>query len=220
MGRQRILFIVALRSVERRIRPSLEPRYEVTIVSLRREALQQIEENPPDLALIDVPSIRFDLDRFYDSLNELPVRVATLLLLGKGMRLDQMPRANGYLRHPFTSQQLMRRLSRAISPGLSETFEWQGLGLDTANRFLIWGVHQIPLTPQQTALALAFLESPDRVISRGELMRQVWGTDYVGDTRTLDVHIHWLRKALAQARAPFELITERGVGYRLSSIRS
>jgi DNA-binding response OmpR family regulator len=216
LDRQRILFVVGLRSVEREILPSLSQRYEVMVTSLRREALHVVAEAPPNLILFDVPSIRFDVQRFCDVLSALPVPIPLMLLLGKGMRLDQMPQANGYLRHPFSPHQLLRRLGRAIPADVRETCEWQGLCLDTENRLLIWNLQQVPLTPKQAALGLAFLEEPDIVISREQLMRDVWGTDFMGDTRTLDVHIHWLRTALAQSGAPFELVTERGVGYRLT----
>ncbi|MGC9521351.1 MAG: winged helix-turn-helix transcriptional regulator [Anaerolineae bacterium] len=215
MDRQHVLFVVAHRSVERRLRPSLEQRYEVTVAAIRREALQSIEEEPPDIILVDVPSIRFDVSRFFDSLSDLHVPVITFLLLGKGMRLDQLPRANGYLRHPITTRQLMRRLSRVVPTGPREMVEWHGLYLDTENRLMIWRGQQVPLTPKQASLARVFLTSPETVVSREHLMKEVWGTDYMGDTRTLDVHIHWLRKALAQTEAPFEIETERGVGYRL-----
>ncbi len=215
MDRQHILFVVAHRSVERRLRPSLEQRYDVTVAEIRREALQNVEEEPPDIILIDVPSIRFDVSRFFDSLNDFPVPIITFLLLGKGMRRDQMPRANGYLRHPFSDRQLMRRLSRVVPTGPRETVQWKNLYLDTENRMMIWRGQQVPLTPKQAALAQVFLTSPETVISREHLMKEVWGTDYMGDTRTLDVHIHWLRKALTQTEAPFEIETERGVGYRL-----
>lgn len=217
MDRQHILFVVAHRSVERRFAPSLEERYAVTIAQLRRDALSLIEAEPPDLVLVDVPSIRFDVERFFQAFEDLPVQMTTFLLLGKGMRLDQMPRANGYLRCPFTARQLMRRLSRIVPTGPRETTEWQGLCLDTENRFLIWRGRQLPLTPKQAALALVLLSASEEVVTREKLMKEVWGTDYMGDTRTLDVHIHWLRKTLSQLEAPFEIETKRGVGYRLTT---
>ena len=80
---------------------------------------------------------------------------------------------------------------------------------------LIWDTRQIPLTPKQAALTLAFLRTPEVTLSRARLMQDVWGTDYLGDTRTLDVHIHWLRKSLKQLQAPFMLETLRGKGYQL-----
>lgn len=215
LDRQRVLFIVGHRTVERRLRPSLERRYEVSVVHLRREALDYLEQEPPDLILIDVGSIRFDVVRFFESLADFPARILTFQLLNKGTRLDQVPRAHGYLRRPFSTRQLMRRLRRVLPAGPQKTVEWRELCLDTENHFLIWGAHQVPLTPKQALLALAFLESPNHIISRERLMKDVWGTDYMGDTRTLDVHMHWLRNALSQVQAPFELETHRGEGYRL-----
>jgi DNA-binding response OmpR family regulator len=215
VGRQLVLFVVALRSVERQLSPALEERYQVACASVRREALQLIEHRRPDLVLIDTPSIRFDIARFFESLADHSV--ATFLLLGKDMRADQMPRANGYMRYPFSDQQLLRRLARVIPAGPRDIVGWQGLCLDAENRFLIWQGHQVPITRKQADLALAFLESPDQLITREQLMREVWGTDFMGDTRTLDVHIHWLRKALRQTGAPFILETQRGAGFRLTS---
>jgi len=57
------------------------------------------------------------------------------------------------------------------------------------------------------------------MLSRSLLMQKVWGTSYLGDTRTLDVHIHWLRSALATLDAPFQVRTHRGVGYSLVSLQ-
>jgi DNA-binding response OmpR family regulator len=193
----------------------LEQRYDVTVTRLRREALSHLEAAPPNLILVDVSSIRFDVMRFFDAFDDLPVSLTTFLLLGKGMRLDQMPKANGYLRHPFSPRHLMRRLSRVLPESPRDTVVWRQLCLDKENHFLIWDGQQVPLTPKQAALALVFLTSPETIVSREQLMKQVWGTDYMGDTRTLDVHIHWLRGALEDVTAPFIIETKRGVGYQL-----
>jgi DNA-binding response OmpR family regulator len=217
VNRQSVLFVAAHRTLVRRLCPSLEQHYNVQVARLRRDALQVIESEPPDLVIVDVSSIRFDVTRFFQAFEDLPVKVQTFLLLGKGIRLDQMPRTNGYLRHPFSARQLIHRLQRVVPAGPRTTIAWEELHLDVENRLLIWRGQQIPLTPKQSSLARVFLESPDTVISREHLMHEVWGTDYMGDTRTLDVHIHWLRKALSQVQAPFELQTERGVGYRFIS---
>lgn len=210
-----MLFIVSHRAVERRLRPSLEQRYNVTVTRLRREAVALVEEEPPDLILVDLPSTRFDVGRFFDGLDDQPLPVATFLLVGKGTRANQIPKANGYLRHPVSTRQLLQRLSRVIPVGHRETVVWCDLCLDTENRFLIWLGQQVPMTPKQADLAEVFLTTPNTVISREQLMKEVWGTDYMGDTRTLDVHIHWLRKALDELQTPFAIETERGVGYRL-----
>jgi DNA-binding response OmpR family regulator len=211
---QRILFAVAYRTVERQLHPVLRRHYDLTSIRLRREAMQALEEGPlPDLVLIDVPSIRFDVTRFFESIETMELSVATFLLLGKGMRLDQMPKAHGYLRHPFSSRQLLARLRRVLPPTLHRTVEWCGLCLDTESNFLIWDERHAPVTPKVAALSRIFLTRPDEIITREELMKEVWGTDYMGDTRTLDVHIHWFREALTEVGAPFELMTKRSVGY-------
>lgn len=215
MTRQGVVFVVARKSVERQLRPGLEQRYEVCIAHTRREALQCVRREAPRVVLVDAASVRFDVGRFFTTLHELLEQVYTFLLLGKGMRLDQMPRANGYLRHPVTSAQLLRRLSRLVPTAPQQIVSWQGLALDIENHFLIWGGRDLPLTPKQVELAHYLMAHPETTVSRAELMKHVWGTDYLGDTRTLHVHIHWLRKALAELKAPFAILTERRVGYRL-----
>jgi DNA-binding response OmpR family regulator len=70
------------------------------------------------------------------------------------------------------------------------------------------------LTPKQFKLLHLLLENPDQVLSRKTIMRRVWETDYLGDTRTLDVHIRWLREKIEKNPSqPRHLITVRGVGY-------
>jgi DNA-binding response OmpR family regulator len=77
------------------------------------------------------------------------------------------------------------------------------------------------LTPKQTKLLEVFLHNPGRLMTRPVLIRQVWHTDYTGDTRTLDVHMSWLRQAIEPVpRAPTYLKTVRGMGYRLDLAES
>jgi DNA-binding response OmpR family regulator len=76
---------------------------------------------------------------------------------------------------------------------------------------------QTTLTPRLFALLELFIENPGTVIPREEMFKQVWKTSYTGDTRTLDVHISWLRQAIeADPRNPKLLQTIRGVGYKLN----
>ena len=74
----------------------------------------------------------------------------------------------------------------------------------------------VSLTPRLVRLLQALMEHPGEVFDRGELFRYVWETGYTGDTRTLDVHVSWLRQAVEQdPRHPDYIKTVRGVGYRL-----
>ncbi len=77
------------------------------------------------------------------------------------------------------------------------------------------GRNPVRLTPKECALLTAFMRNGGEVLSREFLMKEVWDTDYLGDTRTLDVHICWLRRKIEKdPRRPIYLRTVRGVGYR------
>jgi two-component system phosphate regulon response regulator PhoB len=191
--------------------------YSINVVNIRRQALKYLAENEVDLVLIDVPSIRFDLLRFFESLKNLDAVCLVFLLLGKGGRFDKAPHADGYLRHPVTTRQLLRRLARILPAHTGEIVSWKGLSFDTASQLLMWRGQRVPLTPKQAALAVVFLRRPETLITRIELMQDVWGTSFMGDTRTMDVHIHWFRKALKQLNAPFSLVTKRRKGYIFQS---
>ncbi len=72
------------------------------------------------------------------------------------------------------------------------------------------------LTPKQCDLLAMFMQRPNQVISRRELMEQIWKTGYLGDTRTLDVHVRWLREKIEpDPDHPVVLVTKRGIGYVL-----
>jgi DNA-binding response OmpR family regulator len=88
--------------------------------------------------------------------------------------------------------------------------------LNLKQRCVVQGNHESHLTPKQARLLEVFMRHPGEVLTRAFLMKQVWDTDYLGDTRTLDVHIHWVRKAIEKdPRSPTYLRTIRQVGYRL-----
>ncbi len=214
-GRPCILLLSRRRTLRRALLPALQERYGVTCAGTRREALAALHAHPPVLVLVDVASLRFDLARFLeDARRDLP-DLLCFLLLPDGADVGSFPHADVVLRQPFTVAQVVRRLERFLSRQSGDVLEWHGLKLDVGGRRLIWGTAQAVLTPKQTALAQAFLREPERLLTRARLMREVWGTDYLGDTRTLDVHIHWLRKALAKLGGTFAVETVRGKGYRL-----
>lgn len=210
---QQILFIVHNPAVEASLLSGLMQHYNVRVATLRRDALKFLAKYEVDLLLIDVASIRFNLNRFFDSLNKIDADCLIFLLMGKGGRFDQVPHADGYLRHPVTTRQLLRRLSRILPSQSGEVISWKGLSLDTSSQLLMWRGQRVPLTPKQAALAQAFLKQPETLLTRADLMQDVWGTSFLGDTRTMDVHIHWFRKGLKQLGAPFSLVTQRRKGY-------
>mgnify|MGYP003565713928 FL=1 len=88
--------------------------------------------------------------------------------------------------------------------------------LDLENACLKKNGNLIHLTPKETKLMALLMKNVGKVVSRSELMQEVWNTEYLGDTRTLDVHICWLRQKIEEnPRIPECILTRRGQGYEL-----
>ncbi len=99
--------------------------------------------------------------------------------------------------------------------GAQQVFRAADLTLDLARRELKGCNGHNKLTPKECELLALFMSYPGRVLSRKLLMKEVWETDFLDDTRTLEVHICWLRKKIEEdPRKPQRLRTVRGVGYR------
>ncbi|MBN1994901.1 MAG: winged helix-turn-helix domain-containing protein [Anaerolineae bacterium] len=99
---------------------------------------------------------------------------------------------------------------------IPRTVEVGGMSLDLENACLKKNGSQIHLTPKETKLMALLMQNVGKVVSRSELMQEVWNTEYLGDTRTLDVHICWLRQKIEEnPRIPERILTRRGQGYEL-----
>ena len=108
-----------------------------------------------------------------------------------------------------------RRTPSRVSGGSQRNLVVGGLSLNIAKRFLSTGGKGVHLTPKLCDLLQVFVANRGKVLTRRFLMERVWDTSYMGDTRTLDVHIHMLRKALGDgSRKPVYLHTVHGLGYR------
>jgi DNA-binding response OmpR family regulator len=91
-----------------------------------------------------------------------------------------------------------------------------GMILDLEKASLKKNGSEIHLTPKETKLMALLMQNVGKVVSRSELMQEVWNTEYLGDTRTLDVHICWLRQKIEDnPRVPELILTRRGQGYEL-----
>lgn len=132
----------------------------------------------------------------------------------------EMPSEPGFehLVYPFTPRKLVNRIRKLLPPDGCKVQKAGGLRLVPEQRKVIVNGKQNTLTPKTYALLNEFVKREGEVVTRKELMRRVWKTDYMGDVRTLDVHISMLRHALEEdSLGPQRLITIRGVGYRLDS---
>lgn len=96
-------------------------------------------------------------------------------------------------------------------------FQINSLTLIDRDLYMVGDEIPIKLLPREARLLAALMRYPGEIVSRATLMKQVWETDYLGDTRTLDVHICWLRRKIEEdPTRPQIIVTHRGMGYRLN----
>jgi DNA-binding response OmpR family regulator len=131
--------------------------------------------------------------------------------------------ADDYVTKPFSFRELLARIrallrrteQQALAPEL-ETVDLGQVKVDMAGHRLLRGGAVLPVKPKVFELLLFLLRNAGHVFTRDQLLEQVWGYDYAGETRTVDVHIHWLRAQIEEDPAnPVYLETVRGVGYVL-----
>jgi len=199
------------------LRPSLEKKgYTVSAVRSRKKALEQVGVDKPDLIVLDATSPRLDGGRTCQALRQKVGEVPIILISGEGNDSGQAE-ADFHLPAPFTFRKLANRIRRVVqsSEQSGETLQVGGLILNLDMRWVTRGKKKHQLTPKELRLLEAFMRNPGKVLSRKFLMKNVWETDYVGDTRTLDVHVRWIREKIEEdPSSPAYVRTVRGVGYR------
>jgi DNA-binding response OmpR family regulator len=198
--------------------PSLERKgYQVALARDRSQALSCRRSFRPDVLVIDVASFGLagcNLDAIRSRLGGVPA----ILLAEDGHSLG-VGRATAVITPPFTARKLLHRLEKVAETLPCREFQAGDLVLDPVSWTLHKGQCQIRLRPKEAALLALFLRNPGRVLSRKEIMKQVWDTDHLDDTRTLNVHIRWLRlKIEDNPSRPRLLRTVRGVGYQFQAV--
>lgn len=189
--------------------------FQVLRVHTLRETLQAMENRAPDLLILDTRRLRFNVLRFCDALIAQEVSFPILLILSDDQEAPPNYPSVGVLRG-VTPRKLLRRIRRLLSVSGDSVVRAGDISLDLKLRVVRRKEREQRLTPRQARLLEVFLRNPGHVLSRAFLMREVWETDYLDDTRTLEVHIHWLRKAIEDdPRHPVYLKTVRKVGYVL-----
>ncbi|MBN1956049.1 MAG: response regulator transcription factor [Anaerolineae bacterium] len=183
-------------------------------IHVRRDALAWLEENSSDLVVVDARALRFNAQRFCQTLQEEGNSIPILLIPPAGEK-DPQSTATMVLEGDVTPRRFLNRVKRLLPRPDGEMLRAGDLVLDIKHRVVSCRGQQHRLTPKQARLLEVLMRNPGRVLTRAFLMKEVWETSFVGDTRTLEVHVHWLRKAIEDdPSAPTYLLTVRRLGYR------
>jgi len=180
----------------------------------------------PDLILLDLmlPGMSgFDFARALRKTSRVPI----IMITAKDSEVDKIVGlelgADDYITKPFSVREVLARVNavlRRAAPDANEPRsipERDAIGnfvMDRAARRVVMDGRDVKLTAREFDLLSYLLAFPRRVHSRDVLLENVWGHEFSGDRKTVDVHIRWLREKFANV-APFEIVTVRGIGYRL-----
>ena len=211
------------------IRVNLETSgYEVDIAYDGLDGYLKIKENAPQLVLLDwmLPNIS-GIDmlkkiRNDKSLSDIPV----IMLTAKNMESDKIEGlelgADDYITKPFSIKELLARVSSVLrryninKENVENVLTVGSLNVNLLKHEVFKGNEKIDLTLKEFELLKLLLESKGKVLSRNYLLDKIWGYDYYGETRTVDVHIRYLRKKIEGDNSSEKYIqTIRGVGYKI-----
>jgi len=217
MGDGNILLIESERTSAPSFASALEKKgYSVAIFHDVDLALNSAEKEPPDIIVLDAASMRTSGIRMCRNIRSKLDGFPIILVSPQGSNDDPNSGANLTLVQPFTARKLLNRIARLLPGDESYVLEVGPIRMNLAQRKVDVLGKEARLTPKQAKLLEAFMLNPGRLLSRKLLIKQVWHTDYIGDTRTLDVHMSWLRQAIEpDPDQPVFLRTIRGMGYRL-----
>lgn len=192
-------------------------------------AISRLHDSPVDLVLLDVglPGIDgFEVLRTIRSRSD----VAVIMLTARTEEVDRIVGltvgADDYVTKPFSPRELVARIRAVlrrgrgtVHPDSSEALTFKGITLDPTRREVHCDGVEVDLTALEFDLLSSLASAPGRVFTRRQLLERVWGWDYFGTERVVDVHIGNLRKVLADDAAnPRFIATVRGVGYKFVAL--
>ena len=222
MDKRRILVIEDEKPIADILKYGFEKEgFEVLCAYTGAEGLRAAEEGCPQLVLLDwmLPDIAgVDVCRMLTEEENVPI----LMLTARGSVEDKLYGlecgADDYVTKPFDLREvvarvhtILRRFERAQESKREETVRYDSVTVSEGEHTVRRNGNLVELTPKEFDLLVFFLKHPRQVFTRSALLDQIWGYDYLGDTRTVDIHIQRLRR---KADLSGQLVTVFGVGYK------
>ncbi len=201
--------------------------YSVTIANDGMTAVKTFPQLQPDLTLLDIMLPQLDgwqVCREIRKYSNKPI----IMLTAKGETFDKVLGlelgADDYVTKPFDTKEVvarikavLRRSSSAAAEDNVKIVKYDKLSINLTNYELIVNGKKVDAPPKEMELLYHLASNPDRVFTRDQLLDEVWGFDYYGDSRTVDVHIKRIREKLAGVSDKWELATVWSVGYKFET---
>lgn len=207
--------------------------YAVEVVGDGRSALESARKMKPDLIVLDIMLPEMDGFEVARILRK-EMTTAILMLTARDDEIDRVVGlevgADDYLTKPFSMRELLARVKAQLrrtrmlreemeknsdSEPKHKTFKFDNLTINLTRREVTLNNEPIQLKPKEYELLLFFAEHKGHMLSREFVLERVWGWDFIGDSRTVDVHVRWLRQKIeADSSNPTRIVTVRGGGYR------
>lgn len=193
--------------------------FDLETVSTGKAALEKAKKGGYDLMVVNAASMRTNGKRICKSLRDEKPSLPIMLICDPEKAADKKNTdVNTLLVLPFTSRKLVNRIEPLLPGDESRMIKLGPILLDANRSQVKCHGKKTTLTPRLIRLLKILMDKNGQVVEREALFKEVWRTNYTGDTRTLDVHISWLRRAIEKdPRNPKLLNTIRGVGYRLDA---
>ena len=201
--------------------------YDVRLADGGRAGLEQVLTDPPDIAIVDIAMPDLDgitLTRRIKESGDLPVILLTARDLPSDVVHGLDAGADDYVTKPYSSRELVARVRAVLrrqgeqEEPMSATISAGPVRMDVERHVVSVDGEQVSLPLKEFELLEMLLRNAGRVLTRGQLIDRVWGSDYVGDTKTLDVHVKRLRSKIEpDPSSPRYLVTVRGLGYKFEA---